>query len=679
MQNWKKVLIWVIVAMTCGYFAFLTNYLGYYGLPGYTTEEFFHSCKYCSTPCISGTIELQPGQTLEQQFTAMGNIVGYCEELYLEGKPSVENSFSVLTAELYSWDRGECLTTAEQTPAEAEEDGRITFAFPDAIIIKSGEDYALKVTNNSDEPVVLRVNHSVQSGKLYFNGAEMDSFLNFGFLRTSMYSPSALLKCMLLMTSLTVLIGLALVLFGNVKEHVLYLVLAVGFGIVTLFDLTPLYGFDMKFQFDSTYVVSNELLGMEGVVYAPSEKNPDINVAYYYRRTCDDYSLYQFLSLDSVSDNYTDVVAGLKNLRADEGEQELILVESAQGFVGEQLYLYLPQAIGFAIARLLGLGYIPMLELGRAATYAVFVLMTFFAIRSIPFGKRLMMIFALAPTVMTQTVAITRDAPIIGMSFFIIAKVLQIAYADRRPTAWDWGTVLAVSALLAPCKMVYLPVSFFWLLIIYRQYIYNQEINKSGILMRVGCYAMIVLGAFVLLNLPSITGSSELGTAQNGAPEEAYSVLYVLTHIPQALMVVMNSIRSSFGSYLVNAFQLFAIDLGSNDMITIFILFLLFVESFCENDNAKMLLGERWFGGLVVIGVFCLILLASLQWTPQGSYIIIGFQGRYMTPVLPLACLVCMNNRALRIKGNTEVFVKASCCIFPAIYLMNMYLWTISK
>ena len=82
---------------------------------------------------------------------------------------------------------------------------------------------------------------------------------------------------------------------------------------------------------------------------------------------------------------------------------------------------------------------------------------------------------------------------------------------------------------------------------------------------------------------------------------------------------------------------------------------------------------------LVFIGVFLLTALASLQWTNTGSFTIEGMQGRYLTPAFPLLGIFLMNNRLVRIQGNTQTFVKAACCVFPAVSLMNLYLWTILR
>ncbi|MGM9549707.1 MAG: DUF2142 domain-containing protein [Faecousia sp.] len=675
----KRILLWLFVALVCGCGCCLTWFMGHYNLPWSSSVQYYHAT-WNPHVSIPETLTLEPGQTAEQTFRAMGNVVGSCNELYLEVEEEQQTPFH-LSVCLSNADTGEIIMQTQTVIRQAPEEGTVAVAFPEPVILSSGKDYCLRITNSGETGnVLLCADGAVESGTLELGGERIDAMLDFGVFRTSMYTPSRLLPLMLVLTCLTVLGGLALVLFTNVKEHILYLVLAMGFGIVTLFDLTPLYGFDMRFQFDGVYVVSNELMGMEGVIYAPSKEDPEKDVVHYYRRACDDYTQFQFYHDTCVSDNYVDTAAGLRSPRADQADQELVLVEANQGIVSEQLYvLNLPQAIGFTIARLLGLGFIPMVQMGRIVSYGVFVLLMFFAIRMVPFGKRMFLILALTPAVLTQTVSITRDAVIFGLSFFLIAKVLQTAYSERKPSVWDWLVILLFSVLLAPCKAVYLPVSFFCLLVVYRQYIRGQKVRWGRILL-VGVCALILI-LFVLDRFSGLFWMLENAFAQardgSGVPE-VYTIAYTLTHPSLTVMVFLNTMRTQLGSLLVNGIQLFDINLGSSDTMTILILFLLLIECWHEAEKRDFLRpGERVFCFLVAFAVLVSTALAALTWTDTDSYVIMGIQGRYLTPVFPLLCVCLMNNHRLRIRGNHQTLVKAGCCIFPAIYLMNMYLWTI--
>lgn len=652
--------------------------------------------------------EIAPGATVEQYFVAQGQSVGEVSDLYLYGFRDAASEGSV-TVRLYREEDGEMLsedtkdhgkfpgcedaaamvqqadalsrTSDSHRPPRNEISGALTtyVSFDAGFVLKSGETYCLEIINQSEsDSLYLLGNIQVQSGKLLVDGEQQPGFLNLSWMRKSLYTPSRLLFLMVLLTDATVLLGLALVLFTDVKTHVLYLVLAVGFGIVTLFDLTPLYGFDMRFQFDSTYVLSNQMMGVDDAYWAADQLNEGEYVLSYYRRACDDDTQYQYYYHDEVSANYTDMKAGLRNLFAPEEDRELVLVETARGFVGEQLYLYFPQAVGFTIARLLGLSMYPMLQLARLIAYAVFVLTMYRAIRKVPFGKQIFLLLSLIPTVMVQTISLSRDAMIICMSFYIIAKTMQMAYALEKPKLWDWAKLLTISILLAPCKMIYLPVSCLFLIVLYRHYMLPAGDKWKKIALWAVLLSAVVIAVFVWLNADFFRGMFST-TNISVYNTEAYSVLHLLTDPLNTLYVLANTLRTELGAYLVNAVQLFDIDLGCSDGITI-IVFALMVLSSCSEEPKKQTLcsGERGFMLLVAVGVFLLTAVASMLWTPVTSNVIIGLQGRYLTPILPLLCLACCNNRVVHLDADVSGFVSACCCVFPAISLMNMYLWAIT-
>lgn len=700
----KRLLIWLLAALVCGIFAGMTLHMSRYTLPWRTTAEFHHSGRYDPRAKAPMTLRLQPGQSLEQTFTAMGSLVGSCQEVYL-GLEEMQQLPVELEMSLELLRTGEILTQVQTRIEKRTEEECAAFTLDQPVMLNSGEKYVLRIANpQQEQSVALTMDAAVQSGTLVLEGDPVKGAVDFGFLRTAGYTPSRLVKLMVLLTCATVLVGLWLVLFCQVKEHWLYLLLAVGFGIVTLFDLTALYGFDMRFQFDSAYVMSNKLLGIEDAVMAPSQAGDGKTAVYYYRRACDDYSQFQCYEENWVSDNYTDMQAALRDLRPEEEDLQLILVESNQGFVSDQLpILYLPQAVGFSVARLLGLGLLPMVQLGRMASYGVFVLLMFFAIRSVPFGKRLFLILALLPSVLVQTVSITRDAVVIGLGFFVVAQTLYLAYGEKKPRFLHWVVTWLAAALLAPCKGVYLPISLFWLVAVYRRIVVQEKAGwKTTAAYVLG--GMLPIGlTMCLLSSGYVTGMiSQFGnyiwSALTGAqqaldlPQEAaaeavvsaapsmYTFDNILKNLPFMLILGLNTLRVHLGSYFLNTIQLTWIDLGSNDLVMLMILALLLIESISE-EEARRQLGkpDRW-SALIVAGlVFGLTAVAALSWTPVGSYTVADMQGRYLIPALPLVGLFVMNNSRLRLKGSQALLVKAGCCIFPAISLMNMYLWTITR
>ena len=131
---------------------------------------------------------------------------------------------------------------------------------------------------------------------------------------------------------------------------------------------------------------------------------------------------------------------------------------------------------------------------------------------------------------------------------------------------------------------------------------------------------------------------------------------------------------------MTNAIQLFEIGLGSDDGITLLVFFLIVLEiGSMERSRREIRPSERG----IMFAVFALtagfILLGSILWTPSTSDVVMGLQGRYLTPVLPLLCLTFFNNRVFRTPERSAMIVNLGCCVFPAIALMNLYLWTVGK
>lgn len=697
-----RIAVWCIVLLLC---------IGFSALVLSAPEKIQR--EYAKVECQEQNYApyvLESGSTLVQELKAQGQSAGEVSHLYLnvfrqEGSTGslsvriIREKNEELLAEIdCAFDEIPACADINVTAAEAfeisqmEESQREELTGMNPVLqdpvmlgdgwflLKSGEYYRVEITNNSEShPVCLLGNPDVQSGKLTLDGEQIEGFLNLSWMRKSLYTPSKMLLLMVLLTDATVLLGLALVLFTDVKVHVLYLVLAIGFGIVTLFDLTPLYGFDMRFQFDSAYVLSNQLMGVENAyVWEIEPEYPWTETVRYARRYGDDYAQYQFYKGDEVSANYTDMKAGMRALKASEKEKEFILVYADQNFISDQLYMYFPQAIGFTIARLLGLGMHPMLQLGRLMSYAVFVAVVYFSIRKIPFGKLIFLVSALLPTVLVQTVSLTRDAMIICMSFYITAMAIWMAYAEKPPKKSDWIKLATVSALLAPCKMIYLPVSCLFLLVVYRRHFLEGKIAAKKLLKRIlwGGLAAIIL--FGIVNFSAFFG---LFLSSNASiyDTEAYSISYILFNPIETMCVIVNTLRCDFGSYLVNAVQLFDIGLGCNDGMTI-VVFALLALSCCSTNICEDILHreERGYMILVTVGVLFLTAIASLRWTPFGSDVIVGFQGRYLTPVLPLVCMAFYGSHYVRGSADMEKIILGGCCVFPGVSLMNMYLWAIA-
>ena len=131
---------------------------------------------------------------------------------------------------------------------------------------------------------------------------------------------------------------------------------------------------------------------------------------------------------------------------------------------------YLPQAIGMAAARLLGLGTLPLLYLGRICNLIFFVVMTTLAMRRLPFGKEVLFGVALLPMTIHLSASYSYDVMIMSCFFVLTAVCLDLACARENVRKRDVALLAVLMAVAGPCKMVYAPMLGLCLLIPMRKF-----------------------------------------------------------------------------------------------------------------------------------------------------------------------------------------------------------------
>ena len=125
---------------------------------------------------------------------------------------------------------------------------------------------------------------------------------------------------------------------------------------------------------------------------------------------------------------------------------------------------YLPQAIGFSLARALGLGTMGLLFLGKFLNLCCYVALTALAVRTTPLGKGWFAAAGLLPMSVSLAASLSYDAGLIGTAFLFTALIFKLAYGAEEIRARDLFALCALAALFGPCKLVYAPlILLLWL------------------------------------------------------------------------------------------------------------------------------------------------------------------------------------------------------------------------
>lgn len=337
---------------------------------------------------------------------------------------------------------------------------------------------------------------------------------------------------------------------------------------------------------------------------------------------------------------------------------------------------YLPQAIGVAVARLLGLGTLPLLYLGRICNLIFFVVMTTLAMRRLPFGKEVLFGVALLPMTIHLSASYSYDVMIMGCFFLLTAVCLDLACARENVRKRDIALLAVLMAVAGPCKMVYAPMMGLCLLI---------PIAKFGNWKKWMISAIVVGLAFALAMffvnrqiIASYAVATETDSFVEWASEPGYT-LTLLIHQPQRLVQIF------YQTILWQAQQyhltMIGASLGNLDPVLDVPYVVVVTLSLCllglafrkPGESLHFSGGQRIWIGVVCGGCAGLVMLSMLiAWTPLSARVINGVQGRYFLPFLPVLLLALKNDTVVLTKNPNRSILYLMCCL-DAYALIRLY------
>lgn len=322
---------------------------------------------------------------------------------------------------------------------------------------------------------------------------------------------------------------------------------------------------------------------------------------------------------------------------ATEEEQELKEVEIL--FVHTSpFYVYIPQALGLTLGRLLHLSSTLTYYIARFFNLAFYLVLLFLAVRKIPFGKTALAIIGIYPIVLQQAASLSSDSFINAMAFLLIASVLDMIYSKREIKAGEIIAFLVLSLMLAPCKLVYFAIPFMALLI-------PKENIKSKPLRLLAKYAAPVLSvvALVILEFNSLANhldTQSSGTAFSDTP--TYTIHYIFTNTKDFILLMLRTLYENFHYYLTSMISspLGSLQIGvSGAILVIYVILTLMglMPVRGKTDGIHVRETHKLWASLIFAGTAFLVILSMFSaWTPSDSPVVLGVQGRYFLPILPL-------------------------------------------
>lgn len=525
--------------------------------------------------------------------------------------------------------------------------GYVRLRFPQFQEYSKGTRYTASLVLENEEQAVgiLLTEKGEGNGTINGRGEAFHIFMD-GYYKNNLFMKDWYkLMSIFLLVFLTLIYYLCFVKRAGCVQ--VFLPVVLGLGIVYCF-LLPVYATpDEPSHVDTAYRISNEIMGIGDTdsPYTLYKRVEDINIAPETE-----------VSAASYRDMHNKFFSRCQDSRLEEAYGRNNLNNAPRIF-------YVPAALGLTLGRILNLGALPTMLLGRLFMLAVTAICMYWGIRQIPFGKTVLFMIALFPITLQQIMSFSYDAVIIGISYIYIGYCLKWIYTEERINILEAAAVMGIFMMLTACKGgVYLPMALLAFLLLVRR----GKSTKKAVAFGIGIAVLMFL-AFIGQNtgvLARITGVQGAAAA-SASVEKMYSISYFLQN-PRELVRIFENTFYTQGDYLLQTTlggRLGWLDVRLPWTAVGGFLFLVLLCALKEKDAKQYIYArDRVWLGLLCLGSFGLVMLSMLiVWTPFGSNKISGVQGRYFLPFLGLAVITLRNGQLMYQKKKEQNFIFMGC------------------
>jgi hypothetical protein len=294
--------------------------------------------------------------------------------------------------------------------------------------------------------------------------------------------------------------------------------------------------------------------------------------------------------------------------------------------------LLLPQAITMRLfGRFAAWPVLPAFYATRLAGLLSYLILSWLAIRQIPFGKWILLILAATPMALFQAATISPDAISNGIGFLFIAGCLRLAQAEKI-SARETGILILLIFVLFLAKLNLLPLILLPFLLI-----------PSSRFTSVRLYVFLLAATFVLF-LVEVAGwnwiaSNHFDSLLLDEANPKAQLLYILGHPFAFLQIMLKDLIANGASYFQGWINGYGYYYWTPPQIVSFFFLLsliavLLIDSTARHVNKK---SRLIFILVFIAGYITTIASLYISYATVGSDQVFGVQGRYFLPlVLPL-------------------------------------------
>jgi uncharacterized membrane protein len=301
---------------------------------------------------------------------------------------------------------------------------------------------------------------------------------------------------------------------------------------------------------------------------------------------------------------------------------------------------YLPAAAAMRPALFFEVSPLMLMYIGRLANLLTWLVLTWAALRLVPFYKWLFFVLALTPMSLYQAASLSADSLTNALAFLCLALFLAEAFNVEPFRRRSLGRLLAVTVLLTLTKNIFLLFGVLFFLIPVRRFARPRQYALYFSILLVTNAAALAAWAGITRQLPIFWAPDVFPQAQ---------AAYICRHPVEFLQILAGTVKYYFWSYysgFVGAFG-WQFVYPAEWHVRLWLLLVALV-SITDADREKPLSWPRkTVMGAVFAAVSILVFtLLYACWNPVGAPLIEGVQSRYFIPVVPLLCML-FSNRTL--------------------------------
>ncbi|MGH7142172.1 MAG: DUF2142 domain-containing protein [Candidatus Saccharimonadales bacterium] len=415
------------------------------------------------------------------------------------------------------------------------------------------------------------------------------------------------------------------------ETHVLFLVIALIFGLIFIKITPPLWGLDEPSHFDRVYQITR------------GEIIPN--------RTADNYggkvpiNLYN-LGNYSIGDLVDDKTNNLGPSRKDVDNESIYVQFEKQDFSTKMHnspssssyspVAYIGPIIGVLLAKAVNLDIGNTLFLARLFTLLVYVSTVVIALLVLKRTKVKWLFFmiALLPTVMFQASVVTADNILIGLSLLFAALLIRLfKNSDEAVSQRLFLSLMCVGVLLPLVKVNYVFLSLAILLVPYNMY---KSKNLSILIKFIGVSLAIFFG-LLWSTLAKVTGQASISQRPDGVQVIIANQIANLVHDPfHFIELFIRSLLQYSDSYIQQSTTLVGWNYVSLPLFFIILLSIITVFATMHAKDEFIKFRGKIFvlSGFAILGLGSIFASFFITFTPTTSAVIQGVQGRYFIPFL---------------------------------------------